>query len=37
MVENAFEALAKDALAENQASLFGPSLQVIFASNGCAF
>ena len=37
MVENAFEALAKDALAENQASLFAPSPEVIFAASGCAF
>ena len=36
MVENAFEALAKDVLAENEASLFGPPLEVIFASSSCA-
>ena len=37
MVENAFEALARDALAVKEASLYGRSLKVIFASIGCVF
>ena len=37
MVENAFEALARDALAEKEASLLGRPFEVIFASIDCAF